>query len=130
MRKHDLVIGLVGFIGHVCACVPAKERDDDAPPATHFSGAEWWLDDAGHVMSTTMVLVERSAGSLEGRVLREVPVGPDEAKTVLLAGTSKGGVLRIVELRAAGKRVIELTPLGTQDFDERARALDAGPAID
>ena len=117
MHTHQgLVLGLFVIQG----CIPAEERDDSS--ARHYSGAEWRLDPNGNVVGTTAVLVERVADGAYGHVTR---VGSDagaDADDVFLGGTLRHGVFRVVELRADGRRVVELTPVSASEYDERRRA--------
>jgi hypothetical protein len=120
MRTHRLVLALVVLYG----CVP--DRDDDEPHARHFSGAEWLLDQNGNVIATTAVLVERAADDDRARVIRigaEAGGGEREPSEVItLPGTSRHGVLRVVERRTGRRRVVELTPVSAAEVEDRLRA--------
>lgn len=120
MRKHDLVIGLIVLE----ACVPKIDRDDTE--GRHYSGAEWQIDREGNVVAMRTVLVERNDAG-HGRVIASGSDGTrvEAENLVTLAGSLRGGVLRVVEMRASGKRVIDLTPLGDDEFAERVRIVDA-----
>lgn len=110
MRKQDLVIGLAVIQG----CFPSIERDDSN--SQHFSGVQWQFDEEGNVMSTRTVLVERIEAG-DGRVIGSDAVVP-------LTGSVRGGVLRVIDDRAPGRSVFDLTPLGDEEFDARLRLIE------